>query len=127
MTGHGAVRLDVPGVDRARAALADVQHRLVHVGGEHEGQPLEALDDLVDVLQDALHGLVLVHDAVEAEAPDRAAAQRGEEQPAQRVAERMTEAPLQRLEAELGGVRDCPRSGSFRPGAGGRVRSDRWS
>ena len=53
---------------------------------------------------DARDGLVLVHDAVEAEAPDGAAAERREQQPAQRVAEGVAEAALQRLEAELGGV-----------------------
>jgi hypothetical protein len=58
----------------------------------------------VHVLEHALHGLVLVHHAVQAEAPHRAAAQRGEQQPAQRVAERVAEAPLERLEAEFGGI-----------------------
>ena len=104
LDGDGAVLLDVAGVDRPRAVAADVQHGLVDVLGQDQRERLEALHDLVHVLEHALHGLVLVHHAVEAEAPDRAAAERGEEQPAKRVAERVAEAPLQRLEAELGGV-----------------------
>ncbi len=105
LDGDRAVLLDVAGVHRAGAIAADVEHRLVHVFREDQGQRLEALDDLVHVLEHALHRLVLVHDAVEAEAPDRAAAERREEQAAERVAQRVAEAPLQRLEAELGGVR----------------------
>src|SRR5690606_25236330 len=70
-----------------------------------QGQRLEALDDLVHVLEDALDGLVLVHHAIEPEAPDRAAPQRGEEEPAQRVAEGVAEAALERLQAELRDVR----------------------
>ena len=97
--------LDVAGVDRAGALAADVEHRLVDVFGQHQRERLEALDDLVHVLEHALHGLVLVHHAVEAEAPDRAAAEGGQQQAAERVAERVAEAPLQRLEPELGGVR----------------------
>ena len=99
-----AVLLDVAGVDRPGALAADVEDRVVHVVGQHQGERLEPLHDLVDVLQHALDGLVLVHHAVEAEAPDRAAAQRGEEQAAERVAQGVAEATLQRLEAELGGV-----------------------
>ena len=104
LDGDGAVLLDVAGVHRARALAADVEDRVVHVLGEHQGERLEPLHDLVDVLEHALHGLVLVHHAVEAEAPDRAAAQRGQEQAAKRVAQRVAEATLQRLEAELGGI-----------------------
>ena len=104
MTVTRAVLLDVAGVDRPRAFAADVQHGLVDVFGEHERERLEALHDLVHVFEHALDGLVLVHHAVEPEAPHRAAAERREQQPAKRVAERVAEAPLQRLEAELGGV-----------------------
>ncbi len=97
--------LDVAGVDRPGALLRIVQDRLVDVFGEHQRQRLEALDDLVHVLEHARHGLVLVHHAVEPEAPDRAAAQRRQQQAAQRVAQRVAEAALQRLEPELGDVR----------------------
>jgi hypothetical protein len=97
--------LDVAGVDRPRAFPADVQHRIVHIFGEDEGQRLEPLNDLVHVFQHALHGLVLVHHTVQAEAPDRAAAERREQQPAERVAEGVAEPALQRLETEFGGIR----------------------
>ena len=104
MTVTDAVLLDVAGVDRPGAIAADVEHGLVDVLGQDQRERLEALHDLVHVLEHALHGLVLVHHAVQAEAPHRAAAERGEQQAAKRVAERVAEAPLQRLEAELGGV-----------------------
>ena len=101
----GAVLLDVAGVDRSRAFATNVKHGLVDIFAHDQRQRLEALHDLVNVLEHALYGLVLVHDAVEPEPPDRAAAERGEEKPAQRVAQRVAEAPLQRLEPELGGIR----------------------
>ena len=97
-------RWSVPGVDRTGALAPDVEHRVVDVFGQDQGERLEPLHDLVDVFQHALDGLMLVHHPVEPEAPDRAAAQRAEEKPAEGVAERVAEAPLQRLEAELGGV-----------------------
>ena len=105
LTAHRAVLLDVAGVDRPGAFAPDVEHRLVHVLGQDQRERLEPLHDLVHVLEHALDGLMLVHDAVEPEAPDGAAAQRREQQAAQRVAERVAEAPLQRLEAELGDIR----------------------
>ena len=102
--GGGAVRLDVPGVYRPGRAPLHVQHRFVHVGGEHEGQLLEALDDLVHVFDHARNGLMLVDHAVEPEGPDGRAAQGGQQQAAQRVAQGIAVAPLQRLQPELGGV-----------------------
>ena len=71
---------------------------------ERERQRLEVADDLVDVFDDAGDGLVLVHDAVDAEAPHGGAAQRREQHATHRVAERVSEAALERLEAELGDV-----------------------
>ena len=75
LDGDRPVLLDVAGVDRPRAVAADVEHRLVDVFAQDERQGLETLHDLVHVLEHALHGLVLVHHAVQAEAPDRAAAE----------------------------------------------------
>ncbi len=46
-----------------------------------------------------------MHDAVDADAPDRRAAERRQQHAAHGVAERVAEAALQRLEAELGDVR----------------------
>jgi hypothetical protein len=48
---------------------------------------------------------VLVHDAVDAEAPHAGAAQRRQQEAAHRVAERVAEAALERLQPELGDVR----------------------
>jgi hypothetical protein len=62
---------------------------------------LEVADDLVHVLDDADDGLVLVDHAVDAEAPDRGAAQRREQHAPHAVAERVAEAALERLQAEL--------------------------
>ena len=101
---HGAMRLDVAGVHRPGAIALDVQHRLIDLGIEDEREGLEPLDDLVHVLEHALHRLVLVHDAIEAERPDRAAAQRAQQEPAKRIAERVPKAALERLQAELGYV-----------------------
>jgi hypothetical protein len=74
LDGDRAVLLDITRVDRPRGVAADVEDRLVHVLREHEREGLQALDDLVHVLEDALHGLVLVHHAVHSEGPDGAPA-----------------------------------------------------
>jgi len=102
---HRAVRLEVARVDGSRLVALDVQHRIVHVGREHQRQLLQPLDDLMHVLDHAGDGLMLVDDAVEAECPDGRAPQRRQQHAAQRIAEGVAVAPLQRLEAELGGVR----------------------
>ena len=99
------IGLDVPGVDRALAVALDREDGFVDVFGQHQGQRLEPLDDLVHVLVNALHGLMLVHDPVEAEGPDGGAAQGGEQQAAERVAQRIAEPALERLQPELGVVR----------------------
>ena len=65
------------------------------------------------VLDDARDGLVLVHDAVDAEAPDGRAAERRQQHAPHRVAERVAEAALERLEAELGDVRVVLALGRF--------------
>ena len=57
------------------------------------------------VFDDARDRLVLVHDAVDAEAPDRGAAERRQQHAPHRVAERVAEAALERLEAEFGDIR----------------------
>src|SRR2546422_11776928 len=93
---HGPLRLDVAGVDRPGLVAHDVQHRFVHVGGEHQGELLEALDDLVHVFDHPRDRLVLVHHAVDPERPDGGAPQRGQEHPAQRVSQRVAVAPLER-------------------------------
>jgi len=98
------VRFDVARIHRARSVVLDVHHRFVHVGREDQRELLQPLDDLVHVLDHARNRLVLVHHAVEPEGPHRGAPQRREQHAAQRVAERVAVAPLQRLEPEFGGV-----------------------
>ena len=101
---HRAVLLDVAGVDRPGTLTPDMKHGLVDIIREHQGERLEPLDDLMHVFQHAGHGLMLVHDPIEPEAPDGAAAQGGQQQPAQGVAESVAEAAFERLEPELRGV-----------------------
>jgi hypothetical protein len=50
---NGAMLLDVARVDWSRALAADVKHRVIHILGQHQGQRLEPLDDLMHVLQHA--------------------------------------------------------------------------
>ncbi len=85
--------------------MFDVQDRLVHVRRQHQRQLLQPLNDLVHILDHPGDGLVLVHDAVQAEGPNGRAPQRREQHPTQRVAERVAVAPLERLESEFGGIR----------------------
>ena len=110
---HRGVDLDVARHHRAGARLPDLEHGLVGMLVEHQRQRLQALHDLVHVLEHAGHGLVLVHHAVEPERPHRGAAERGQQHPAKRVAQGVTEPALQRLEAELGEIRVVVPLGHF--------------
>jgi hypothetical protein len=83
---HAARLLDVARGDGTRFRLADAEHRLLDVVRHRKRERLEVADDLVDVLDDAGDRLVLVDHAVDAEAPHRRAAQRGEQHPPHRVA-----------------------------------------
>ena len=69
-------RLDVRRRYRTRLALGNTQDGLFDIVRERERQILEIADDLVNVLDDARNGLVLVDDAIDAKAPDGGAAQR---------------------------------------------------
>ena len=84
--------------------LRDAQHDVLDVVGERQRERLEVADDLVDVFDDARDRLVLVHDAVDAERPDGRAAQRRQQHAPHRVAERVAEAALERLQPEFGDV-----------------------
>ena len=109
------VLLDIAGIDRTGAVFRDVQHGFIDVLDHHQGQRLETLNDLVDVFQDTLHGLVFVHHAVHPYAPHGTTAERRQQQAPQRVSERVSETTLQRLKPELGSVRDCHPASSFLP------------
>src|SRR5438128_727034 len=65
-----AMLLNVARVDRSGALPPNMQNGIFHVFGQHEGERLEALDDLMYVLEYPLDRLMLVHDSVQAEAPD---------------------------------------------------------
>ena len=93
-----------PAVTAPASRLADVQHDLFDVVRQRQRERLEVADDLVDVFDDAGDGLVLVHDAVDAERPHGRAAERRQQHATHRVAERVAEAALERLQAELGDV-----------------------
>jgi len=96
--GHAGRELELPRRHRARLLDLEAEDRLLDVGVERQNEGLEVPDDLMDILDDAGDGLVLMQDAVDPEAPDGGAAERGEQHPAQRVAERVAEAPLERLD-----------------------------
>ena len=65
---------------------------------------LEVQDDVGDVLLDTLDRRELVRDALDADAGDRGAGQRGEQHTAQRVAERVAETAIERLDRERAAV-----------------------
>src|ERR671920_643920 len=95
-TGRGR---DVGGGDLTGSLLAQVHgHRLVRVGADD--QALEVQDDLGDVLLDARHGGELVQGALDADAGDSSAGDRGEQRAPQGVAEGVTEAGLEGLDDE---------------------------
>ena len=81
-----------------------MQHDVFDVVRQRQRERLEVADDLVDVFDDTRDRLVLVHDAVDAERPHGRAAERRQQHAPHRVAERVAEAALERLEPELGDV-----------------------
>ena len=68
---------------------------------EHHHERLQVTDDLVNVFDYTLDGLVLVHHAIDAEAPDSGTAERRQQHATHRIAERVAEAPLERLQTEF--------------------------
>ena len=92
-------RRDVGGGHGTGALLAQVHdHRLVHLGAHDE--PLDVEDDLGDVLLVARHGGELVQGALDADAGDSSAGDRGQQGAAQGVAEGVAEARLEGLDDE---------------------------
>ena len=99
---HGAVRLDVAREHGSGLVVLDVQDGLVHVGHQHQRQLLQALDDLVHVLDHTGDRLMLVDDAIQAERPHRRPPQGREQHAPQRIPEGVAIAPLERLKPMLG-------------------------
>src|SRR5690606_14140106 len=94
-------RLNVPRGDVARTLLAQVHaDRLVVLGAD--AQLLDVQDELDHVLLDAGDRGELVQYAVNLDAGDRRTRNRAEQGTPQRVAERVTEARLERLNSEPG-------------------------
>src|SRR5438552_4744418 len=93
-------RLDVAGGDDAGALLRDVHLDLGGVAVEARNEVLQVEDDVGDVLPDAGKRRELVRGALDLDRGDRGALERGEQHAAQRVAERVTEAAVERLDLE---------------------------
>ena len=68
--------------------LVDVhlEDGLVDIVVERDHQRLQILNNLVDVFDDALNGLMLVNHAIDTEGPDGRPTQRGEQHATYRVA-----------------------------------------
>ena len=97
--------VDVGGGDGAGLGLGDAEDRLFDVVGEAERQLLQVADDLVHVFDDTGDGLMLMHDAVDAEAPHGRAAEGRQQHAPHGVAEGVPVPALERLEPELGDER----------------------
>src|ERR1700733_12937036 len=96
-------RRDVRRGNRARALLAQVHHdRLVVLGGDD--QLLQVEDDVGDILLDPRHRGELVQHALDADRGDRRPRDGGQQGAPNRVADRVAEARLERLDRELGPV-----------------------
>src|SRR5437868_6665524 len=91
-------RLDVGGGDDARPLLRDVHLDLGRIAVQARHEVLEVEHDVGDVLANARQGRELVRSALDLDRGDRCALERREQHAAQRVAERMTEAAVERLD-----------------------------
>ena len=80
--------------------LRDVGLDLRRLAVEAADEPLQVQDDVRDVLADARDRRELVLDALDLDGRHGAALERGEQHPPQRVAERVTEAAVERLDRE---------------------------
>ncbi len=77
------------------------QHGLLEVIVEHQHERLQVADDLMHILHDTRNGLVLVHHAIDPEAPDGRTTKRRQQHATHRVAEGVPETALERLQAEF--------------------------
>src|SRR5207248_7134221 len=132
-------RLDVGGRDDTLAALGEPDLHLGRFAVEDADELLQVEDDVRHVLADAGQGREFVRDALDLHRGDRGALQRGEQHPAQRVAERVPEAAIEGLDHENAAVlvhflvrdlRDLEISRAYSqddPFYGTRLRVTTWS
>ena len=95
------VRLDVGGRDRALAGLGELQHHVVAVV-QLEHDALQVQQDVDDVFLHAVERRVLVQHAGDLDLGRRVAGHRRQQHAAQRVAQRVAVAALERLHHHLG-------------------------
>ena len=93
-------QVDVLRRDLAGAGRHERRLDLVGVGVHADDDVLQVQDDVGHVLLDTLDGRELVRDALDADARDRGASERGEQHAAQAVAERVAEALVEGLDRE---------------------------
>ncbi len=93
-------QVDVLRLDLAGAGGDQRRLDLVGIGVHADDEVLEVEDDVGDVLLDARHGGELVRDALDADAGDGGAAQRGEQDATEAVAEGVAEALVEGLDRE---------------------------
>src|SRR4029079_10141664 len=97
-------QVDVLGGDLTRAGDDHGRLDLARVGVHAAHHALEVEHDVGHVLLDALDRGELVGDALDPHAGHRGAGERGQQHPAQRVAERVAEAAVKRLDDERAAV-----------------------
>ena len=91
------VARDVAGRDGSRSLL--VQAHFGHVARMHaDGHRFEIQQNVDDVFLNALDGGVFVQHAFDLDLCDRGARQRGQQHPAQRIAQGVTEAAFERFD-----------------------------
>ena len=92
--------VDVGGHDLAGLVLVETHLHLVELAVQPAHELLEVQDDVGDVFLDALDGRELVRDTLDLDRADGRALERRQQDPAQRVAERMPEAAVERFDLE---------------------------
>src|SRR4051794_36647640 len=93
--------LDVGSGHSAGRVLRNAKDGVLDALVQRQRERLEIADDLVDVFNDARDRLVLVKNAIDAEAPYRGTAERGQQETPHGVSEGVAEAALERLESEF--------------------------
>src|SRR5680860_1518093 len=97
---HSGREIDVLGLDLAGPGGDQRRLDLVGVGVHADDEILQVEDDVGDVLLDARHAGELVRAALDADAGDGGAAQRGEQDSTQAIAEGVAEALVEGLDRE---------------------------